>query len=59
VIGSSKTCGRGMKGHWSRTGGGPHVRFEGGQTPLQKRLPKYGRVIRKYKISNEDDLVNF
>jgi len=37
-------CGRGMKGHWSRSGGGPHVRFEGGQTPLQKRLPKYGKV---------------
>jgi ribosomal protein L15 len=33
-----------MKGQKSRPGGGPHVRFEGGQTPLQKRLPKYGKV---------------
>jgi ribosomal protein L15 len=37
-----------MKGQKSRSGGGPHVRFEGGQTPLQKILPKYGRTIRKY-----------
>lgn len=45
-----------MKGHKSRSGGGVHVRFEGGQTPLQKRLPKYGRTIRKYKLPYKDAL---
>jgi ribosomal protein L15 len=44
---NSKTCGRGIKGQNSRSGGGVHVRFEGGQTPLQKRLPKYGRIKKK------------
>lgn len=48
-----------MKGHWARSGGGPHVRFEGGQTPLQKRLPKYGRVLKKYFNFDLDDLDNF
>lgn len=39
----SKTCGRGQKGQLSRTGGGrPYVGFEGGQTPLFRRLPKRG-----------------
>ena len=42
-----KTCGRGHKGQKAKPGGGPHVRFEGGQTPIQKRLPKYGRVLKK------------
>lgn len=39
-----------MKGHKARTGGGVHVRFEGGQTPITRRLPKYGRVKRLYII---------
>lgn len=39
-----------MKGHKSRTGGGVPVRFEGGQTPISRRLPKFGRVKRKYAI---------
>jgi len=39
----SKTCGRGQKGQLSRSGGGrPYVGFEGGQTPLYRRLPKRG-----------------
>ena len=40
--GFGKTCGRGHKGQKSRTGGGVQVGFEGGQMPLQKRLPKVG-----------------
>lgn len=40
--GSGKTCGRGHKGQKSRSGGGVPPGFEGGQMPLQRRLPKIG-----------------
>ena len=40
--GSGKTCGRGHKGQKSRAGGLHKVGFEGGQMPLQRRLPKIG-----------------
>ncbi|MEE8127847.1 MAG: 50S ribosomal protein L15 [Nitrospinaceae bacterium] len=40
--GTGKTCGRGQKGQKSRSGGKPHPWFEGGQMPLQRRLPKRG-----------------
>ena len=40
--GSGKTAGRGHKGQKSRSGGTVKAGFEGGQMPLQKRLPKYG-----------------
>ena len=40
--GLGKTCGRGHKGQKSRTGGYHKVGFEGGQMPLQRRLPKIG-----------------
>jgi large subunit ribosomal protein L15 len=40
--GTGKTAGRGHKGQKSRSGGSVRVGFEGGQMPLQKRLPKYG-----------------
>jgi len=40
--GVGKTAGRGHKGQKSRTGGSVRPGFEGGQMPLQKRLPKYG-----------------
>lgn len=40
--GLGKTGGRGHKGQKSRTGGRVRPGFEGGQMPLQKRLPKYG-----------------
>ncbi|MGD8859172.1 MAG: 50S ribosomal protein L15 [Myxococcales bacterium] len=40
--GLGKTCGKGQKGQKSRSGGGIHPWFEGGQTPLQRRLPKVG-----------------
>jgi len=40
--GTGKTAGRGHKGQKSRSGGSVRPGFEGGQMPLQKRLPKYG-----------------
>jgi large subunit ribosomal protein L15 len=40
--GNGKTCGRGHKGQSSRSGGFHKVGFEGGQMPLQRRLPKRG-----------------
>ncbi|MDD5411420.1 MAG: 50S ribosomal protein L15 [Methylobacter sp.] len=45
-----KTCGRGHKGQKSRSGGFHKVGFEGGQMPLQRRLPKIGftSLISKY-----------
>ena len=48
--GSGKTCGRGHKGQRSRSGGYHKVGFEGGQMPLQRRLPKFGFVARKSKF---------
>ncbi len=45
--GLGKTCGRGHKGQKSRSGGGVKPGFEGGQQPLQRRLPKYGFSSRK------------
>ncbi len=43
--GLGKTCGRGHKGQKSRAGGFHKVGFEGGQMPIQRRLPKRGFVI--------------
>lgn len=45
--GFGKTCGRGHKGQKSRSGGFHKVGFEGGQMPLQRRLPKVGFNSRK------------
>ncbi len=45
--GTGKTCGRGHKGQKSRTGGKVQVGFEGGQMPLQRRLPKVGFTTKK------------
>ncbi|MDZ7782870.1 MAG: 50S ribosomal protein L15 [Halioglobus sp.] len=44
--GYGKTAGRGHKGQKSRSGGAIRPGFEGGQMPLQKRLPKYGFTSR-------------
>jgi large subunit ribosomal protein L15 len=44
--GQGKTAGRGHKGQKSRSGGTVRPGFEGGQMPLQKRLPKYGFTSR-------------
>lgn len=40
--GKGKTCGKGHKGQHARAGGYHKVGFEGGQMPLQRRLPKFG-----------------
>lgn len=51
--GFGKTCGRGHKGQKSRSGGFHKVGFEGGQMPIQRRLPKRGFVIlRKREYPN-------
>ncbi|ANE56844.1 MULTISPECIES: 50S ribosomal protein L15 [Methylomonas] len=54
-IGSTdgKTCGRGHKGQKARAGGFHKVGFEGGQMPLQRRLPKVGFTSRTKKYSAE------
>ncbi len=51
--GQGKTCGRGHKGQKSRSGGFSKVGFEGGQMPLQRRLPKVGFASRSVKLSAE------
>ncbi len=51
--GLGKTGGRGQKGQKSRAGGNPHVWFEGGQMPLQRRLPKLGFTSRKARFNDE------
>jgi len=51
--GTGKTCGRGHKGQKSRTGGGIRPGFEGGQQPLQMRLPKFGFNSKKARITAE------
>ncbi|MGI6710272.1 MAG: 50S ribosomal protein L15 [Bacilli bacterium] len=57
--GHGKTSGRGHKGQNARSGGGVRIAFEGGQTPLFKRLPKRGftNINRKeYAIINVEEL---
>lgn len=49
--GLGKTCGRGHKGQKARKSGNVRPGFEGGQMPLQKRLPKYGFVSRSSLVS--------
>ena len=51
--GNGKTAGRGHKGQKSRSGGGVRAGFEGGQMPLQMRLPKFGFTSRKGRFSAE------
>jgi large subunit ribosomal protein L15 len=51
--GLGKTGGRGHKGQKSRSGGFHKVGFEGGQMPLQRRLPKVGFTSRKSRVSEE------
>jgi large subunit ribosomal protein L15 len=51
--GLGKTCGRGHKGQRSRSGGFKSVGFEGGQMPLQRRLPKVGFVSPKARLTEE------
>jgi len=58
--GYGKTCGRGHKGQKSRSGKGPRLGFEGGQNPIQRRLPKlpgFTNIFKKeYAVVNLDKL---
>ena len=57
--GKGKTAGRGEKGQNSRSGGGVPPWFEGGQMPLQRRIPKRGFKNRnrvEYQVVNVGDL---
>ena len=51
--GQGKTSGRGQKGQHARSGGYHKVGFEGGQMPLQRRLPKVGFNSRKARLTAE------
>ena len=53
AAGQGKTAGRGDKGQRSRSGGYSKVGFEGGQMPLQRRLPKVGFSSRKARYVSE------
>lgn len=60
--GLGKTAGRGNKGQKSRSGGGTAPWFEGGQMPLQRRIPKRGftNIFKtRYSIVNVGDLERF
>ena len=60
--GTGKTAGRGQKGQGARSGGGKKPGFEGGQTPLFRRLPKRGFTninAKEYAIVNLDQLNAF
>ena len=54
--GFGKTAGRGHKGQKSRAGGYHKVGFEGGQMPLQRRLPKRGFKSQNLKFNGEINL---
>ena len=54
--GNGKTAGKGHKGQIARSGGGVRPGFEGGQMPLQRRLPKRG--FRNYPFRKEYQIVN-
>ncbi len=51
--GLGKTGGRGHKGQKSRSGGRVRPGFEGGQMPIQRRLPKFGFTSRKSLVSDQ------
>lgn len=53
AAGQGKTCGRGQKGQKSRSGGFHKVGFEGGQMPIQRRLPKIGFRSAKARTTAE------
>jgi large subunit ribosomal protein L15 len=56
--GLGKTAGRGHKGQKSRAGGYHKVGFEGGQMPLQRRLPKRGFKSQSLKYNGEINLAD-
>jgi large subunit ribosomal protein L15 len=51
--GLGKTCGRGHKGQHARKSGNPRPGFEGGQMPLQRRVPKFGFRSRVALVTAE------
>lgn len=53
AAGQGKTCGRGHKGQKSRSGRGAGAGYEGGQMPLQRRLPKFGFSSRRGRFADE------
>ena len=53
AAGQGKTSGRGQKGQHARSGGYHKVGFEGGQLPLQRRLPKVGFTSRMARLTAE------
>lgn len=53
AAGRGKTCGRGHKGQKSRSGRGAGAGYEGGQMPLQRRLPKFGFSSRRGRFADE------
>lgn len=67
--GLGKTCGRGHKGQKARAGGFHKINFEGGQMPIQRRLPKtgfnsrVGRTVDQITIAElakvEDSIIDF
>lgn len=61
--GNGKTAGKGHKGQKARKGSGSAPGFEGGQTPLYRRLPKYGfsnnRTMKRYHIVKLEELNGF
>ena len=60
--GAGKTAGKGHKGQNARSGGGVRPGFEGGQMPLQRRVPKRGFVnifATRYEAINVDQLNRF
>lgn len=60
--GTGKTSGKGHKGHKARSGGGVRPGFEGGQMPIQRRLPKTGftNIFKKeFAVINVRDLLKF
>ncbi|MGI5965366.1 MULTISPECIES: 50S ribosomal protein L15 [Anaerotruncus] len=60
--GNGKTAGKGHKGQKARSGGGVRPGFEGGQMPLQRRVPKRGFInifATKYATVNVSDLEKF
>lgn len=62
ATGQGKTAGRGTKGHNARSGGGVKPGYEGGQMPIQRRLPKRGFTNifkKKVAVINIRDLGRF
>ena len=60
--GNGKTAGRGEKGYYSRRGSSERRHFEGGQLPIQRRLPKFGFTNvnhKEFQILNLNDLNKF